>query len=55
MGTPTPKGAGVQAVRPRTARVSQEGPWVSRGDTMGVLEVAMDDPRVAMDVPVGWS
>ena len=25
------------------------------GDTMGVREVAMDDPRVAMGVPVGWS
>ena len=25
------------------------------GDTMGVLGVAMDDPRVAMGVSVGWS
>ena len=25
------------------------------GDTEGVLGVAMDDPRVAMGVPVGWS
>ena len=25
------------------------------GDTMGVPGVAMDDPRVAMGVPVGWS
>ena len=25
------------------------------GDTMGILGVAMDDPRVAMGVPVGWS
>ena len=24
-------------------------------DTMGVSGVAMDDPRVAMGVPVGWS
>ena len=30
MGTPTPKGAGVEAVLPRMARVSQEWPWVSR-------------------------
>ena len=25
------------------------------GDTMGVPEVAIDDPGVAMGVPVGWS
>ena len=25
------------------------------GDTMGILEVSMDDPRVAMGVSVGWS
>ena len=25
------------------------------GDTIGVPGVAMDDPRVAMGVPVGWS
>ena len=25
------------------------------GDTMGLPGVAMDDPRVAMGVPVGWS
>ena len=25
------------------------------GDTMGVPGVAMDDPRVAMGVLVGWS
>ena len=25
------------------------------GDTMGVPGVAMDDRRVAMGVPVGWS
>ena len=25
------------------------------GDTKGVTGVAMDDPRVAMGVPVGWS
>ena len=30
MGTPTPKGASVEAVLPRMARVSQERPWVSR-------------------------
>ena len=30
MGTPTPKGAGVEAVLPRMAKVSQEWPWVSR-------------------------
>ena len=30
MGTSTPKGAGVEAVLPRMARVSQERPWVSR-------------------------
>ena len=30
MGTSTPKGAGVEAVLPRMARVSQEWPWVSR-------------------------
>ena len=28
MGTPTPKGAGVEAVLPRMARVSREKPWV---------------------------
>ena len=27
MGTPTPKGAGVEAGLPRKARVSQEWPW----------------------------
>ena len=30
MGTPTSKGAGVEAVLPRMARVSQERPWVSQ-------------------------
>ena len=30
MGTLTPKGAGVEAVLPRMARMSQEWPWVSR-------------------------
>ena len=30
MGTPTPKGAGVEARLARMARVSQEWPWVSR-------------------------
>ena len=30
MGTPTPKGAGVEAVLPRMAKGSQEWPWVSR-------------------------
>ena len=30
METPTPKGAGVEAVLPRMARVSQERPWVSQ-------------------------
>ena len=30
MGTPTPKGAGVEAGLPRIARVSQKWPWVSR-------------------------
>ena len=30
MGTPTPRGGGVEAVLPRMARVSQERPWVSR-------------------------
>ena len=30
MGTPTPKGAGVEAVLPRMARVSQEWPWMSQ-------------------------
>ena len=30
MGIPTPKRAGVEAVLPRMARVSQERPWVSR-------------------------
>ena len=55
MGTPTPKGAGVEAVLPRMARVSQEWPWVSGEDTMDVPGVAMDDPRVAMGVPMGWS
>ena len=30
MGTPTPKGAGVEVVLPRMARVSQERPWVFR-------------------------
>ena len=30
MGTPTPKGAGVEAGPSRKARVSQEWPWVSR-------------------------
>ena len=30
MGTPTPKGAGVEAVLPRMARVSREWPWVFR-------------------------
>ena len=30
MGTSTPKGAGVEAVLPRMARMSQEWPWVSR-------------------------
>ena len=29
MGTPTPKGAGVKAVLPRMAEVSQEWLWVS--------------------------
>ena len=30
MGTPTPKGAGVEAVLPKMIRVFQEWPWVSR-------------------------
>ena len=30
MGTPTSKGAGVEAVLPRMARVSQKRPWVSQ-------------------------
>ena len=30
MGTPTPKGAGVEAVLPRMARVSQEWPWMTQ-------------------------
>ena len=30
MGTLTPKGASVEAVLPRLARVSQEWPWASR-------------------------
>ena len=30
MGTPTPKGAGVEAVLSRMARVSEDWPWVSR-------------------------
>ena len=30
MGTPTPKEAGVEAVLPRMARVSQEWRWVSQ-------------------------
>ena len=25
------------------------------GDTISVSEVAMDDPGMAMDVPMGWS
>ena len=29
MGTPTSKGAGIEAGLPRMARVSQEWPWVS--------------------------
>ena len=43
MGTPTPKGAGVEAVLPRMARVSQERPWVSRwgGSSVGA------SPRVS--------
>ena len=30
MGTPTPRGAGVEAGLPRKAKVSQEWLWVSR-------------------------
>ena len=30
MGTPTPKGAGVEVGLPRKARESQEWPWVTR-------------------------
>ena len=30
METPTPKGADVEAMLPRMARVSQKRPWVSR-------------------------
>ena len=30
MGAPTPKGAGVEALLPRMARVSQEWPWMTR-------------------------
>ena len=30
MGTPTSKGAGVEAVLPRMARVSREWPWMSQ-------------------------
>ena len=30
MGTPTPKGAGVEAGLPRKAKVSREWSWVSR-------------------------
>ena len=30
MGAPTPKGAGVEAVLLRMAKVSREWPWVSR-------------------------
>ena len=41
-------------VLPRMARVSKRGHGCP-GDTMGVPGVAMDDPRVAMGVPVGWS
>ena len=51
MGTPTSTGAGVEAMLPRMARVSMNVPR----DTMGVLGVAIDDPRVAMGVPVRWS
>ena len=36
MGTPTPKGAGIEAVLPKTARVSQEWPWMSRWDGASV-------------------
>ena len=39
MGTPTPKGAGMEARLPRKARVSQEWPWVFQwgGVSVGAL------------------
>ena len=36
MGTPTPKGASVEARLLRKARVSQEWPWVSRWNRASV-------------------
>ena len=56
MGTPTPKGAGVEAGLPRIPRVAMGVPGDTMGvpgDTMDVPGVAMDDPKVAMGIPVG--
>ena len=36
IGTPTPKGVGVEVMLPRMARVSQERPWMSRWDGASV-------------------